>query len=240
MRQKENKKIQDFKLIKQIELKDLDKSKIILKNNTSIFTQLSLPKLENKKNHQENSNIEKSSFIKYNHFMTKIKQNSKYNINSFRKSPNNLNLKINIENEDDKNGNNNKNNSFKYFIKKILHENNYNQSNYTFDNKNSNMISVGTNTNNDILFQNESIRNNFRNEKLQKELIFKRLNNKKYFIHHYKRLKLINSKREEFEAKRRIDLYRMYNIVPLKLIQNKLNYKDYYIENNGIIIPKKY
>jgi hypothetical protein len=51
---------------------------------------------------------------------------------------------------------------------------------------------------------------------------------------------LINSKREEFEAKRRIDLYRMYNIVPLKLIQNKLNYKDYYIESNGIILPKKY
>ena len=241
MRQKENKKIQDIKLIKQIEIKNLDKSKKIDKKNIPIINQFSLPNLERRKHQKENYNIKNSSFIKYNHLKSQIQQKSKYN-NSFRQSINNLNLIINIDNEDDKNENNDKNNSFKYFNKRNLHKSYCNNRNYTFDNRNSNKISVGTNTNNDKLFHTEPNENTFRDEQLrkQKELIFKRLNNKNYFSHHYKILNLINSKREEFDAKRRIELYKMYKIVPLKIIQNKLNYKDYFIENNGIILPKHY
>ena len=242
MIQKKNKKIGDIKLIKKFEMTELDKSKKILYKNNPILTQFSFPNLKNNIFQIENSNIKNSLIIKYNHLKSQIQENSKYKIKSLRKPLNKRNLLINIDNEVDKEEDINKNNSFNFFTKRKLHKSYFNNRNYTFDNNylnNSNMVSVGTNTNNEILFQTKPNKNSC-NKINQKELIFKRLNNKNYFVHHYKILNLINSKREEFEAKRRIELYKMYKIVPLKIIQNKLNYKDYFIEKNGIILPKNY
>ena len=117
---------------------------------------------------------------------------------------------------------------------------------------NTNLISIATNTDkdkdDDILFQtepNKNINNYFKDReivinKLRENgmLIDKRLSNKNYFNHHHKFLDLIDSKKDFFDASRRIQMYKKYKIFQSTLNEGHYNYKDFFVEENGIIFPK--
>ena len=172
-------------------------------------------------------------------------------------SNNNDNYKK-LENKKKKNNKKNNSNNFDDIppilpVKKNRWLRNENNKSIDYElSNNTNLVSIATNTDkdedDDILFQtepNKNINNYFKDRdiiinKLRENgmLIDKRLSNKNYFNHHHKFLDLIDSKKAFFEASRRSQIYKKYKIFQSTLNEGHYNYKDFFIEENGIVFPK--
>ena len=222
-----------------------------------------IPSTKNKRNKNPFYSIEneKYSYNKIPYYTLSSFKETFGNLDIFNNgiiSNNNENKKS--ENKNKKNNKKNKHNTNNFDdippilpVKKNRWLRNENNKSIDYElSNNTNLVSIATNTDkdedDDILFQtepNKNINNYFKDReivinKLRENgmLIDKRLSNKNYFNHHHKFLDLIDSKKDFFDASRRSQMYKKYKIFPSTLNEGHLNYKDFFVEENGIIFPK--